>query len=203
MRKVNNIVCTYFPENHFCFRYCNWNSNEEESKRASKIESLMLHVALPYGYDDKNIIQEMKSRFSNVQYVDKLKRLVSIVFENHEAVDRARKSIQKKNEKWPNGSYFEIQKVEPKIRQNGTRVAKELMIANIFLFDKELEAVEAELRTRFPKMTEFLYERWCRRIFIKFQSFKDMRQAFMLGNWFQIQNVEVEVTLLNSKRIPR
>ena len=160
----------------------------------------MLYIPLPYGHDDKNIINEMKARFSNISYVDKLNRLVCIVFDNIEAIDRARKSIQNKNEKWSDGSYFEIQKVEPKIR-NGWKVAKELMIPNVLLFEKEEKSVETELRTKFPEMTEFDYQRRFRRIYLKFDCFKKMKAAFERGNWFQIQTLEIDVALLNSKRI--
>ena len=121
----------------------------------------------------------------------------------------ARDALQNKQVRWEaSGSLIQLRRshTNPKhipLLKNGRKVPNELMIANIFVLgDEQLKDVENELRHKFPKMTEFDYQRRCKRIYMKFECLADTRNAFELGQWFKI-NGSREVALLRSRRFYR
>ena len=161
----------------------------------------------PYDSDERRLIQQIKKKFDYVHYVEKLDRLAKIVFKNYEGVQIAREALQNKQERWDScGSPIYLRKAkyhrQSPLLSNGKKIPYELMIANIYIYDEELQVVENELRQKFPKMSAFEYVRRSRRIYMKFANLADTKDAFELGQWFKVHGSK-EVAILRSRRFYR
>ena len=154
-------------------------------------------------FEKSELVSEVKNHFENVHFVDFLRHYIAIYFDAVKFSQIATEKIRKKKIKWNScGSIIELKAnsiSSSTLLTNGRKTVKELMVVNIFLFETEVQSVEEQLRLKFSKMSKFEYQKWCHRIYIRFETFQDLKTAFQVGNQFKIQ--ECDVTLLNSRRI--
>ena len=124
--------------------------------------------------------------------------VMMLVFEDVKYAEMAKEKIRQ-SVMWDNGQKIEFGRSVPSNILIGRNVPYELMIPHVLIYEDELSTIENELRRRFPRLSEIKNEKWCRRIFIRFNNFPDIKRAFQLGKEWKIQ--DCTVTLLNVRKI--